>query len=214
VSATDDMLESIAEMIEYAREKAAYGKTYSPVHKVALEIRELQQLLRFRGRSIKYHSFGDAILSSPLHEMEAQLSPRERQIASLTVYAQNQATNLGLVLFGCAITEPNKLRQVADALEAEQNTSGPWRRLIDSYESALESGIARYMKSRCCPSSDGKLKWCLPFPTLTEVRTQFRQMFGQDSWHLNEPERDRTMRKTCHVLGLQLCREKRGRKPN
>ena len=83
MSATDDMLESIAEMIEYAREKAAYGKTYSPVHKVALEIRELQQLLRFRGRSIKYHSFGDAILSSPLHEMEAQLSPRERQIASL-----------------------------------------------------------------------------------------------------------------------------------
>src|SRR4029077_7246903 len=120
----------------------------------------------------------------------------------------HQATKLGLRLIGCAMTDPNLLRVIADALTAEQNSCGPWGRLLEAYESALEFSLQRFLEAHA------QRKIILfPFPTLTEVRAQFRQQFGLDSWP-NDDYRDRTMRKTCRVLGLRLGRDRPGRKAN
>jgi len=158
---TDDWLAQVDARLEAARQKCRYGRTYSQAHELADRIETIRVIL-----SKKEEPEGDPALN--------------------VVEAKYILQTAGYLFLG-ALTESDKLRQVADALDQEPAAPDPRQvNLLKAYEYAIREGYP---------------------PTLAKVKKAFLERSGARCW-----SSDFAARKTLRALDLPLARDRRGPK--
>ncbi len=160
MSMTDDWLAQVHARLEAARQKCRYGRTYSQAHELADRIETIRVIL-----SKKEEPEGDPALN--------------------VVEARYILHTAGYLFLG-ALTESDKLREVADALDQEPATDPRQVNLLEAYECAIREGYP---------------------PTLAKVKKTLFERFGAHCW-----SSDVAARKTLRVLNLPLARDRRGPK--
>jgi len=162
MSLSDDQAAEVDAQLDAAWQKSLYGKTYSQAFEVARNIKVIRKILsqKAKGKS-----------ASSLNLVERRLM---KQMAD--------------VLLRAAITSSDKLRELADALDAPQRTDARQANILKAYAACI---VEIYP------------------PTLGEVKRAFVTRFGERSWGL-----DFSVRKTIkEVLHLPLRDDRRGCPP-
>jgi hypothetical protein len=115
--------------------------------------------------------------------------PRESDSADLKQRERNQIRkrkgSMGQRLLEIAMRSAKELRLVADALEEEESEDPRQSNIIGAYLVFLRKRL---------------------IPTLAELREEFEERFGKESW-----TGDFSVRKTLKLLGLPLAPARRGR---
>lgn len=159
MSFVDDQSAEIEERLEVARQRSIYGRSFSCSYLIAGEIKRLRRLIPWAKRK------RDPGVSQLVREMKESVAER---------------------LVTAAITDSGKLREVADALDAEERADPRQANIITAYEECIQSMVYP--------------------PTLAALRKTFVDMFGQRCW-----TSDFSVRKTLTALDLPLHKDRRGR---
>jgi hypothetical protein len=174
MSLIDDQAAELDAQLDVAWQKCLYGRTYSPAYEMARRIK----LIRF---ILSKKEEGDA---SP------NLNWSERRLTIQTA---------GLLLIG-AITSSKKLREVADALDAEKGEDPRQANILKAYEDCIQGRYPPTVVER------GDCFVRCSVPTLAQLRDAFIKRFGEKSW----PSRF-GVEKALRKFGLLLRKSKRGR---
>ena len=162
MSLSDDQAAEIDAQLDAAWQKSLYGKTYSFAFEVARNIKVIRKILAQKGRGKS---------ASSLNSVERKLM---KQMAE--------------VLLQAAVTSSDKLRELADALDAEQRSDGRQANILKAYAACILEAYP---------------------PTLAEVKKAFVSRFGERLWG-----KDWSFRKTIkEVLDLPLRDDARGCPP-
>jgi hypothetical protein len=174
VSWIDDQSAEIEAQLDAAWQKCGYGKTYSRAYEVAERIKFIRFLLS--------------------EKEEKDVDP------NLNCVEANYILQTAGILLIAAITTSKKLREIADAIDAEKRLDPRQANILEAYTDCIEG---RYPPT-IVETSECSVTCYLP--TLAQLREAFVKRFGQECW-----PKDFAVRKTLKVLGLQLSEGKRGR---
>ena len=161
MSLRDDQNAQIEAKLDRAWLKSQYGRTYSPAFEVAQRIKDIRDLLAEKEKG----------------NSEAELNSFERQFLTQTA---------GILLIA-ALTETEKLHEIARALGTEPRVDARQANILKAYAECIQD---RYP------------------PTFVELKQAFVRRFGEECWPENYP--DYPVRKTLNILGLPLRRAKPG----
>jgi hypothetical protein len=197
MSLVDDRSAEIDAQLLRAWEKCRYGKRYSPAYDLALEIKTLRQFLSERN-----HSAADRLilLWSKVETTWLEVFEQEAGLDVKEWYDIRVALRTAWILLTAAITTSKKLREIADALDAEPGDDPRQANIFKAYTDCINGKYPPTIAQR------GKCFVKCYLPTLTQLRDAFAKRFGEECWPGNF-----SVRKTLRVLGLELNKAKRGR---
>jgi len=174
MSLIDDQAAELDAQLDVAWQRVIYGKTYSPAYGVARRIKEIRKILS----------------AKEMENADPNLIWWERRLLM-------QAA--GMLLMG-AVTSSKKLREVADALDAEKKESPSKANILRAYEDCIEGRYSPTVVAR------GECFLRCSVPTLAQLRDAFIRRFGEQCW-----PSEFGVRKTLRNLGLPLRKAKKGR---
>jgi len=184
----DDWNDLIEEELDLAREKSAYGRKYSPIYAMSKWIKQTRALLSsYTGRTAEEaaRELWSVCRKIEFEEVNWWGKHPDEKIDLLLKCEGDILLQTGWLLLMGAVASTKKLRELADALDAEKCDDPRQANILNAYD---ECCAIR------CP------------PTLPELRNAFVQRFGKRSWGS-----DFAVRKTLKVLGLRLSEARRGR---
>jgi hypothetical protein len=111
VSLADDRHAEIEDQLDRARERCMLGRDYSPAHELAARIEAIPRIME-------------------LADGKSPDSPAYR-------LAHKYRADTALILLTAAITTSDKLREVADAMDAEKGVDPRQRNILAAYEDAI-----------------------------------------------------------------------------
>jgi hypothetical protein len=159
MSFTDDRHAEIEAQLDRAWQKCLYGRKYGPAYELALHIKVLRSILKKKEEK----------------DVDSELNCVERRYMLRTA---------GILLLA-AITTSKKLREVADALDAEKSATGNQANILRAYEDCIQKSYP---------------------PTISELRQAIVKRFGEQCLAT-----DFSIRKTLKVLRLPLGEGQIGR---
>jgi hypothetical protein len=147
MSRVDDESAEIEEKLDRAWQKCLYGRQYSPAFEVARRINAIRSILSAKEEG----------------KADAELNYVERKYLLQTA---------GLLLIS-GITASKKLREIANALDAEQQESAGQANILRAYEDCVEG---RYPPTI---AEEGECFGRCYLPTIGELRDAFIKRFGE-----------------------------------
>jgi hypothetical protein len=182
----DNWNDLIDEELDLAWERSAYGRRYSPVYAMSKQIKVIRFFLsRFTGRTVEeaVRELGPVCLK--IEEVNWSGKHPDKKIEALLEDEGDMLLRTSWLLLMGAVLSTKKLRELADALDAEPGVDPRQANILNAYV-------------ECCAIS------CPP--TLPELRNVFVKRHGKQSWRS-----DFAVRKTLKKLGLRLSDARRGR---
>ena len=174
MSRIDDEAAEFDAKLTFAREKCRYGRTYSPANKLARRIKDIRHILKGKEEE----------------DADPTLDAAEKEYLVGTA---------GLLLI-CAITESDKLRQIANALDDSGASDPAQARILDAYEDCISGRyLPTVLKKGACTTT-------CSIPTLVQVKDALQKRFGTPTGRS-----DFSLRKTLKMFGLPLTEGTKGR---
>lgn len=174
MSLIDDQAAEMDAQLDVAWKKCVYGRRYSPAYELADQIKSLCLFTSLqKGR------------------------PTDRAVNR---WARQWRAKIAEILLGAAITSSRKLREVADALDAEKKEDPRQLNILKAYQDCISG---RYPPTIIAA---GKCFVRCSVPTLAQLRDAFIKRFGEKC-----VPADFSLRKTVKVLGLPLNDARLGR---
>jgi hypothetical protein len=194
VSLADDRSAELDELLDAAWQKHRYGKKYSPAYEVARRIKTIRAMLNCGKENTPQSE-----LAKLWEKIDAQWSNRETDLDPDFMFGEFSLFT-AWVLLNAAVSTSKKLREVANALDAETAEDPRQANILKAYTDCVEG---RYPPTI---AEVGKSYVKCYVPNLLQLRGAFVKRFGQECW-----PNDYSVRKTLNVLGLPLSKAKRGR---
>ncbi len=199
MSLIDDQSAEIDAQLDAAWQKCLYGKKYSPAFEVARRIKTIRAILSKNcgkrdtpgSELAKFWKTIDAKWSDLVERRELQ--PSDWVLGKFSLVT-------AWVLLVAAVSTSKRLREVANALDAEPAEDPRQANILKAYADCIEG---RYPPT-IAEKGDCFVKCYVP--TLAQLRDAFVKRFGQECW-----PKDFAVRKTLRVVGLGLSKDKRGR---